>query len=136
MANYGSNLRALFGNNQRKTRSNKGIKRGPRKARVLAPTNIVVVNSGGTANVVAAPGPKKTAGRTHGPMFIGPLRPQNVRSNRKVRSNAGVARPNRVKPNSKAAKTRKLRALARNVLGLSRVPRKGTLARTELNRLM
>lgn len=92
MANYGSNLRRMFGNSNRKVRKNAGIKRGPRKARVMRPTNVIVVNAGGMANVVAARGPKKTRGRTYGPMFVGPLRPQNTRRNRKVRSNKGVAR--------------------------------------------
>ena len=92
MANYGSNLRRMFGNSQRKVRKNAGVKRGPRKARVLGPTNVIVVRNGGVANVVAARGPKKTRGRTYGPMFIGPLRPQNTRRARATRSNKGVKR--------------------------------------------
>ena len=92
MANYGSNLRRMFGNSQRKVRKNAGVKRGPRKARVMRPTNVIVVNAGGMANVVAARGPKMTRGRTYGPRFVGPLRPQNTRRSRKVRSNKGVAR--------------------------------------------
>jgi hypothetical protein len=93
MANYGNTRvggRSIFGN--RKVRKNAGVKRGPRKARVLGPTNVIVVRNGGVANVVAARGPKKTRGRTYGPMFVGPLRPQNTRRSRKTRSNKGVAR--------------------------------------------
>lgn len=119
----------------RKIRSNAGIKRGPRKPKVVGPSNVIVVNNGGVAKI-ESPTVPKGRGRTVGPMFIGPLRPQNTRRNRKTRSNAGVARPNRVKPNSKLQKTLKLRALARNVLGLSRVPRKGTMARSTLNQML
>lgn len=75
----------------RKTRSNAGVKRGPRKAKVLSTGNIVVVNSGGVAHV-EAPRVPKGRGRAVGPLFIGPLRPQNTRKARKTRSNAGVKR--------------------------------------------
>ncbi len=92
MAVSGVNLRRLFGNTNRKVRKNAGVKRGPRKARMIGPSNVVIVNSGGMASVVAAPGPKKTRGRTYGPMFVGPLRPQNTRRNRKVRANKGAKR--------------------------------------------
>lgn len=85
----GTNLRALF--SQRKKRSNAGIKRGPRKAKTLAPSNVIVVNNGGVAHV-EAPRVPKGRGRAVGPMFIGPLRPQNTRKVRKTRSNAGVKR--------------------------------------------
>lgn len=84
--------RSIFSNSTRKVRSNKGVKRGPRKARMIDPTNVIVVNSGGVANVVAPRMPKKTAGRTYGPRFVGPLRPQNVRRARATRSNKGVKR--------------------------------------------
>lgn len=75
----------------RKTRSNAGIKRGPRKPKVVGPSNVIVVNNGGVAKI-EAPTVPKGRGRTVGPMFIGPLRPQNTRRNRKTRSNAGVPR--------------------------------------------
>lgn len=52
---------------------------------------------------------------------------------RKTRSNKGVARS--TKANSKRQKTLKLQALSRE-LGFKRVPRKGTMARSELNRLL
>lgn len=54
---------------------------------------------------------------------------------RKTRSNKGVARPTRTKPNSKRQKTMKLQAIAHE-LGFKRVPRKGTMARAEINRLL
>jgi hypothetical protein len=95
MAVSGSNLRALFSN--RKKRSNAGKKRGPRKAAVLKPTNVIVVNNGGVAKVMSPPKPKGR-GRTVGPLFVGPLRPQNTRKVRKTRSNKGVKRGPRYLP--------------------------------------
>lgn len=87
MPSYGNTRiggRSIF--STRKVRKNAGVKRGPRSLGLnslfASPNNVVVV----------APGPKKTRGRTHGPMFIGPLRPQNTRRSRKTRSNAGVPR--------------------------------------------
>ena len=168
MANYGANLRRMFGNSQRKVRSNAGIKRGPRpgskkyaantaKAFAALPgSNVIVASNGGEVHVHNKPLPVNNAIGLAGMKIVGQ---RKTRSNkgvkrvaaianaiglagmklvgqRKTRSNKGVARPNRARANSKAAKTRKLRALARNVLGLSRVPRKGSIARIELNRLM
>jgi hypothetical protein len=52
---------------------------------------------------------------------------------RKTRSNKGVSRT--TKPNSKRQKTLKLQALARE-FGFKRVPRKGTMARSDINRLL
>lgn len=91
----GANLRALF--SQRKKRSNAGMKRGPRKAAVLKPTNVIVVNNGGVAKVMS-PAKPKGRGRTYGPLFVGPLRPQNTRRSRKTRSNKGVKRGPRYLP--------------------------------------
>jgi len=89
----------------RKVRSNAGIKRGPRKSKVLAPSNVIVVNNGGVAHIEAARVPKGR-GRAVGPMFIGPLRPQNTRKERKTRSNAGILRG----PRTAAGVNRMLRA--------------------------
>ncbi len=122
--------KSIFGNKLRKTRSNAGKKRGPRAgskayakntARAFAAlpgSNVIVAANGGEVHVHNKP----LRARTIGP--------------RRQRKNAGVARPRRVKPNSKAQKTLRLRALARNVLGLKRVPRKGTLARATINQML
>lgn len=69
-----------------------------RVRRTAKPTNVILVNNGGVAHITSGPKTVRKSTRkalanlrprTYGPEFIGPLRPQNVRRNRKVRSNKG-----------------------------------------------
>ena len=104
----GTNLRALF--SQRKKRTNAGIKRGPRKPKVLAPTNVIVVNNGGVAHVAAPPKQRKTRsnkGVKRGPrgtVIVAPinnglgLAGMKIVGQRKTRSNKGVKRGPRWMP--------------------------------------
>lgn len=107
--------RSIFSN--RKVRSNKGVARKP----TVMGNGVIVVNSGGVAHVHAAP-KYRGSGRTVGPAFIGPLRPQNKRASRKVRSNKGVSRGHR--EGTKANIIAKRQKFAK-LLGLKRVPGKG-----------
>lgn len=127
--NYGNTHvsgRSIF--SSRKVRSNKGSKRGPRPP-VTMGNGVIVVNSGGVANVHAAP-KYRGKGRSYGSMFVGPLRPQNTRKVRATRSNVGVARGGR--EGTKANLMRKRQKFAKQ-LGLKRVPGKG-VKRNIINR--
>lgn len=57
MANTNIGGRSIF--STRKVRKNAGTKRGPRVAPRVAPTNVIVVNSGGMATVVSEKAPRK-----------------------------------------------------------------------------
>ena len=107
MANTNVGGRSIFAT--RKVRSNKGVKRGPRVAPVVAPTNIVMVNAGGVAHVQAAPKARRVA--------AGP---------RKPRSNKGTKRVSKyaTNENRKAAKRAAARRYyARKRAGLLNMPR-------------
>jgi hypothetical protein len=110
MANYGNTHiggRSIFAT--RKVRSNKGVKRGPRVAPVMAPTNVVMVNAGGVAHVQAAPKARRVT--------VGP---------RKPRSNKGTKRVSKyaTNENRKAAKRAAARRYyARKRAGLVNLPR-------------
>ena len=142
--NYGNTRiggKSIF--SSRKTRSNKGV---PRKPLVAAPSNVVIVNAGGVAHIhkprkvrsnkgKSRPGSKTYARQTAVAFAALPglnVSPMYTAAGRKVRSNKGTVR----NPASKRQKTLRLRQLARNVLGLSRVPRKGTMARSTINQML
>ena len=124
MANYYGNThiggRSIFA--ARKVRSNKGVKRGPRKARVVAPGAVIQVNNGGVAHVhVAKPRPNGYGNTTIGG--------KSIFATRKVRSNKGVKRGTRT--GTKANIVRKRQMFAHQ-LGLKRVPPRG-LWRNKIN---
>lgn len=125
--NTGVGGRSIFSSG-RKVRSNAGMKRGPRKPLVLPPNAVIMANAGGVVHVMNAP-KYRGSGRTYGPMFVGPLRPKNVRRARATRSNAGGTRTR--SEGTKANIIRKRQKYAKQ-LGLKRVPGKGYL-RNKIN---
>lgn len=88
----------------RKTRSNKGVKRGPRKPQMIQSGNVIMANQGGIVHVHhhKVRNPRSNKGVKRGPraMMYGNTRvgKHSIFHQRKVRSNKGMKRGPRSLP--------------------------------------